>query len=70
MGSQTKGQVRTQVGIDPESPAKMARDMVLAIQSLMNGEGHYEGEYYKLNTGPRLVIHATGKKPPPIYFSC
>ena len=69
VGSQTKGQVRTQVGIDPESPAKMARDMVLAIQSLMNGEGHYEGEYYKLNTGPRLVIHATGKKPPPIYFS-
>ena len=69
VGSQTKGQVRTQVGIDPESPAKMARDMVLAIQSLMNGEGHYEGEYYKLNTGPRLVIHSTGKKPPPIYFS-
>ena len=69
VGSQTKGQIRTQVGIEPDSPAKMSRDMILAIQSLMNGNGHYEGEYYKLNTGPRLVIHSSGKLPPPIYFS-
>jgi probable F420-dependent oxidoreductase len=70
VGSQTKGQVRTQAGFDPPKPAMMARDMVRAIRALLNGEGKYEGEYYSVTLPmPRLVFGKAVQPPPPILFS-
>ncbi len=70
VGSQTKGQVRTQAGFDPPSPARMSRDMVLAIRALMAGERRYDGEFYKVDI-PAIRFRSGGVDvtPPPIYFS-
>ncbi len=69
VGSQTKGQVRTQAGFDPEKPALRARDMVRAIRALLSGEGGYDGEYYHVTGVGSLAAGGVGVSPPPIYFS-
>ncbi len=70
VGSQTKGQVRTQAGFDPPSPARMSRDMMRAIRALMAGDRRYDGEFYKVDI-PAIRFRSGGVdiNPPPIYFS-
>jgi len=70
VGSQTKGQVRTQAGFDPPSPARMSRDMMRAIRALMSGERRYDGEFYRVDI-PAIRFRSGGVdlRPPPIYFS-
>jgi len=69
VGSQTKGQVRTQAGFDPEKPALRARDMVRAIRALLGGAHRYDGEYYHISGVGSLAAGGVGLAPPPIYFS-
>ena len=71
MGTQTKGQIRGEVGIDPPKPVMMAKEMIPVIRGIMDGTASkHEGEYYKLNlSAGRLTGFYKGVSPPPIYFS-
>ena len=37
MGTQTKGQIRGEVGIDPPKPVMMAKEMIPIIRGIMDG---------------------------------
>jgi len=71
MGTQTKGQIRGEVGIDPPKPVMMAKEMIPLIRGIMDGTvSKHDGEYYKLNLpAGRLTGIYKGVSPPPIYFS-
>ena len=71
MGSQTKGQIRTEVGMDPPKPVMMAKEMLQIIRAVLyEGRARHDGEYYKLNVAWTRSGHETGGVPPsPIYFS-
>jgi alkanesulfonate monooxygenase SsuD/methylene tetrahydromethanopterin reductase-like flavin-dependent oxidoreductase (luciferase family) len=67
MGSQTKGQIRAALGIDPSKPAKMAREVIEITRALLRSEAiHYKGEFYQMERGATM---ADSGPPPPLYYS-
>ena len=53
LGSQTRGQIRTELGMEVVKPVKMAREMLEILNLLLNntGEGRllYKGEFFSIN---------------------
>lgn len=67
-GSQTKGQVRQQLGFDPPKIAKMSREVIEVTRGILSGQPfEYEGEFYSRNAAGR--VRANPEAPPPIYYS-
>jgi alkanesulfonate monooxygenase SsuD/methylene tetrahydromethanopterin reductase-like flavin-dependent oxidoreductase (luciferase family) len=77
MGTQTKGQIRINLGLDNPKPAKMARESLEILRALLNRTGdplRYDGEYFSINlpSGGRFnrrTPDANDIAPPPIFFS-
>ena len=75
LGSQTRGQIRTELGMEVVKPVQMAREMLEILRMLLNntGEGRlrYKGEFFSINL---LAARTRFKKrddlpPSAIYYS-
>ena len=68
-GSQTKGQVRMELGINPPKIAKMAREVIEVTRGILSGQPfEYDGEFQK-RKGPGRPARGGQVAPAPIYYS-
>jgi len=68
-GSQTKGQIRMELGIDPPKIVKMGREVVEVTRGILSGQPfEYDGEFQK-RRGPGRPARGGDVSPPPIYYS-
>lgn len=68
-GSQTKGQIRMELGIDPPKIAKMSREVVEVTKGILSGQPfEYDGEFQHRH-GPGRRMRGVAVTPPPIYYS-
>jgi len=73
MGSQTKGQIRMQLGIEDPKPAIIGKEVLTLVRALMNRTEaplRFKGEYFSVNLpGQRSARSDHGVQPPPLYYS-
>lgn len=68
-GSQTKGQIRMELGFNPPKIAKMAREIVEVTRGILSGQPfEYDGEFQHRH-GPGRRMRGGAVTPPPIYYS-
>ena len=70
MGTQIKGQIRINMGIQNPKPNKMAREVLEILRALLHATGdplRYDGEFFSINLpAGRASRDVT---PPPVFFS-
>jgi len=68
-GSQTKGQIRMELGVTPPKIAKEAREVIEVTRGILSGQPfEYEGEFQR-RRGPGRRIRGENIAPPPIFYS-